>query len=106
MLATELSPVHQLVCPWWKSRATRLPRIKIPNLREMLWEAALSEMRLLAAQGTIYDPWRDSRVAWAAEFLNLGEGYQYSIDPDTRARASLFFDPPIQLCGKELAAGN
>jgi len=103
MLAPDISPIHQLVAPWWKAKSTVCFH-GIHALRTHLWETAVAEMHANAAAGRVYDPAADSRFLWASAMLNRAEGHP--IDPDLAARAAYVFDPPIRSCGRDLAACN
>ena len=99
-------PVHALVFSWWHLGITpKAPQV--PALRHQLLQSILTHHREQIAQGISYDPFNDSRVLWAAHYLDKIENPFLRSDPDITARAAFSLRIPIDHtpCGKDLAAG-
>ncbi len=96
--------MHQLISNWWhKSRPPY--RHELAASRIFLWTAAIREIEGNAAAGSFYDPLSDNRFLWANQWLDLAAGNRTSISKDLTAIAALYFDPPVEPCRKDLAAG-
>ena len=105
MLPPADSPMHQLISTWWhKSRPPY--RHELAAARVFLWTAATREIQAHAAAGTFYDPLTDYRFQWASQWLDLAAGNRKTICPNVTTIAAVFFDPPVPLSRKDIAAGS
>lgn len=118
MLPPDQSPLHAVVLPLWETQRhqghlrsalqSRRHLQELATLRRRLWLAALQEMEAnFAASRTYYDPGRDARFEWAAQFLDVLDGSRPAVDADVHARCEFKLEratPPLS--GRDRAAGE
>lgn len=104
MLPPNQSPIHQLASLW---RGSRLPGpCEISACRARLFTAATHEITAKAKAGIQYDPLRDHRFIWCAQWLAVADGDIKAIDPNTEFLATLTLQEAPILTNKHIAASD